>query len=100
MSVNPDGSLSSSRGVLADRKAASPPVKPTPKPEEPAVPAPEESYPSGEDWLPEEPAAPAPEESLPPEAASEPTPEPTPQPASAPGPSDNLLPAMPVPAGT
>ncbi|MGN0969070.1 MAG: LCP family protein [Oscillospiraceae bacterium] len=59
MSINADGSLSSSTGVIEDTKAASPPVKPTPKPE----PSPEPS------------AEPSPEPS------SEPSPEPSSEPS-------------------
>ncbi|MGN1003455.1 MAG: LCP family protein, partial [Oscillospiraceae bacterium] len=43
MSVNKDGSLSSSTGVVEDTKAAQPPVKPTPKPEPSAEPSAEPS---------------------------------------------------------
>ncbi len=97
MSVNKNGSLSASSGVLADKKAGSPPVKPTPKPEETPAPETEESVPPEENPAPEESSEPMPEESGQP--ADTPSPEPTPEPTAT-QPSNNFLPAMPAPAGT
>lgn len=93
MSVNKDGSLSSSTGVVEDTKAASPPVKPTPKPESSPEPSPEvsgepevtgEPENTGEPAIPEGPGTtPGTEEPGVPEepaASDEPLPE-TPEPA-------------------
>lgn len=56
MSVNADGSLSSSQGVVKDTKAASAPVKPSAAPEPSAEPLPsEEPLPTEDPILPEEP---------------------------------------------
>jgi len=95
MSVNDDGSLSSSTGVVEDAKAAVPPVKPTGKPE----PEPTESLPTEE---PEPSASPeATEEPVPSESASpseSPEPSASPETSSSPEPSqDNTLPAVPSP---
>lgn len=115
MSVNSDGSLSSSSGKLADAKAGSAPVTTTKKSQTTAEPEQEETdttpvteepatSPAAEEPATspaaEEPAAsPAPEESVAPEEEQEAEETTTGEPAATPTP-DNLLPAMPVPADT
>jgi len=64
MSVNPDGSLSSTTGVVEDKKAAVPPVIPTPEPE----PTPEVSEEPEQPEQPEQPTEPE-------TPSAEPTPE-------------------------
>ena len=117
MSVNPDGSLSSSRGEVADAKAAVPPVKPSKEPEPSSEPEPTEEpsetpteepseTPTEEPTEPpaEEPAPEQPGESEPPlEPPAEtelpelefPEPEPT---DGEPEVTPEVLPAVPVPA--
>lgn len=118
MSVNRDGSLSSSRGVVKDTPAASPPVKPSPSPEptqetedpaepEPTEPAeplePGEEGPTGTGEG-DSPESPAPE--MPSEAPSDEAPE-EPEEPEEPGGEESsgqpgeeelpLLPALPTP---
>ena len=80
MSVNGDGSLSSTTGKVEDEKAAQPPVmpKPEPKPEPTPEQLPEPSPEPEETTQPEVPEpTPEPEQSEPPESAPEPAPETT-----------------------
>lgn len=97
MSVNRDGSLSASGGVVADKTAGKPPAKPAPKPQETAGPVSGEAPPLEEIPEPEESVQPVPAEATPP--AQTPMPEPEAGPDSLPQPSYQLLPAMPLPAG-
>ncbi len=100
MTVNRDGSLSSSTGVVEDSKAAKPPVKPTPKPqatpepepeptESPVVsesPAPTDTPPAGTTPAPGESAAPggSPTPSESPAVSAPPAENPTPAPTAPP----------------
>ena len=100
MSVNADGSLSSTRGVVEDTKAAQPPSTPkpvtTPEPVESAQPSPEETPVQS----PEVPAQPSPETSAEPENSQSPppaviqTPQPTPAVTESPTPSPTPTPGI------
>lgn len=109
MSINSDGSLSASGGVLADEKAGQAPVITTSKPKSTSEtetqngdsdddsPAPQQSA------APEATPTPAPEASAAPEETAAPEVTPTPEPpeaTEAPQTTDNLLPAVPAPAAT
>jgi len=109
MSVNPDGSLSSSRGEVADTKAAVPPVKPGKEPgpssepeptdEPPEAPSEEPTEPPAEEPAPEQPGESEPPLELPVETEP-PEPElPAPEPTDGePEVTPEVLPAVPVPA--
>ena len=98
MSVNSDGTLSSSRGVVEDTKANLPRPSPTPEPQESESPEVTESPAPGESTQPAE--SPAPGESTSPEPA--PTPGQSPageSPAPSPEPTPETVPT-PTPAPT
>ena len=94
MSVNKDGSLSSSTGVVEDTKAAQPPVKPTPKPEPSAEPSAEPSPEPSSEPSPDPSAEPSPDVPDEPVTSEEPG-VPGEPPAS---PSPEEPPAEPVPS--
>lgn len=85
MSVNEDGSLSSTTGKVEDEKAAQPPVIPKPEPEPMPVPSDEPDVPEMPETseMPETPEMPempeTPEQTQKPEQAEIPEPEPTPE---------------------
>ena len=102
MSVNSDGTLSSSRGVVEDTKANQPRPSPTPEPQESESPEVTESPAPGESTQPAE--SPAPGESTSPEPAPTPgqspagespapPPEPTPETAPTPAPTPENTPS-------
>ncbi len=103
MSVNRDGSLSSSSGVVRDAQAARPPVIPTKAPPEPQVT--ESEPPATEAPLPEESpnvtSSPAPSAEAPPEFQTTPPPAESPAPSEVPAPGPSETPVQtPVPTST
>ena len=91
MSVNSDGTLSSSRGVVEDTKANRPRPSPTPEPQESESPEVTESPAPGESTVPAESVTPGPEPTPGQSPAGEspaPSPEPTPETVPTPPPAE------------
>ena len=91
MSVNSDGTLSSTRGVVEDTKANQPRPSPTPEPQESESPEVTESPAPGESTVPAESVTPGPEPTPGQSPAGEspaPSPEPTPETVPTPPPAE------------